>query len=181
MLLMDLTEETGDDNNSGATDVQAESDDDEHTNDDDDAERRPAKRAKKGKDEEETAHCDIHYVKNTTYSVFAGNTKKVWGTVKAVDPAPRVATARKEEYIPGDYLLVKGNAITLKHTGSNNTKATFDPEEELILTSEWERFDDQMTGQDLVDLDDVTFLIWWQNIKPPPVQKPKKKAKKSGR
>ena len=48
-----------------------------------------------------------------------------------------------------------------------------------------------MTGQDLVDLEDVTFLIWWQNVRVPSVPKvrlptiPKKKkvvvGKKGGR
>ena len=33
-----------------------------------------------------------------------------------------------------------------------------------------------MTAQDLHDLDDVGFLLWWQNVEPPA-----KKKKKKGR
>jgi hypothetical protein len=158
--------------------------------DDDDESVRPAKRVKKGKEEEEdnnTPHCDINFVKNTPYTLLAGNTKKVWGTAKSEDPAPKVPDARKDEYKTGDYLLLKGSDITLKYTGSNNCRTSFDPEEELILTSDWDRFDDTMTGQDLVDLEDVSFLIWWQNIKPPAIPKTKpatntsKKKSKKGR
>ena len=142
--------------------------------DDDTAHLHPAKRLKKGKEEEDNyPHCDINFVKNTPYTLFAGNTKKVWGTVKSEDPAPRVPDARKDEYSTGDYLLVKGSDITLKHAGTNNCRTSFDPDEELILTSDWDRFDDAMTGQDLVDLGDVSFLIWWQNIKPPAIPKAK--------
>jgi hypothetical protein len=171
-------------------DLEIMNDDDETQNDSDEDDDRPAKKVKKkGKkeEEEETPHCDINFVKNTPYSLLAGSTTKVWGTAKAEDPAPKVPDSRKDTYKTGDYLLVKGNSINLKHTGNLNTKVTFDPEEELILTSGWDRFDDQMTGQDLFDLDDNTFLLWWQNVKPPAIPKPKaptvaakKKTKKAG-
>ena len=103
------------------------------------------------------------------------------------DPSPKVPPTRKDDYTTGDYLLVKGNQINLKHLGSAFTKTSFDPDEELILTSDWDRFDSAMTGQDLVDLDDLPFLLWWQNVKPPAILKPKaatvaackKKGKKS--
>jgi hypothetical protein len=155
--------------------------------DDDGADLHPAKRVKQGKEEDDnTPHCDINFVKNTTYTLFAGNTKKVWGTAKSEDPAPKVPDTRPE-YETGDYLLLKGSDITLKHAGNNNCRTSFDPDEELVLTSDWDRFDDTMTGQDLVDLGDVSFLIWWQNVKPPAVPKPKsatvasKKKSKKGK
>ena len=163
----------------GGEDTQNDSEDDNH---------RPVKRVKKGKqDEDETSHCNINFVKNTSYPLLTGSTTKVWGITKAEDPAPKVPDARNGEYITGDYLLIKGNSIVLKHTGTNNCRATFEPEEELILTSDWEQFDQVMMGQDLVDLDDITFLLWWQNVKPPAVPKPKpatvakKNTKKRGK
>jgi hypothetical protein len=155
------------------------SDDEETQNDDDDGDDTAppnTKRQKKSKGKQEvedTPHCDINFVMNTQYTLLASDTQKIWGTSKCVDPAPKVPRARMEEYNTGDYLLLKGNAIKLQHTGNNKCKTTFDPEEELILDSEWNRFNDPMTGQDLVDLGDHTFLIWWQNVKPPPIPKPK--------
>jgi hypothetical protein len=56
---------------------------------------------------------------------------------------------------------------------------TFEPRDELILKKDWSQFDDDMTGQDLVDLDDVPFLLWWQNVlMPPPKKAPRKKSGK---
>jgi hypothetical protein len=140
----------------------------------DEDERRKKKRHKSRKDEvDDVPHCDINFVKGTDYSLLAGDTSKCWGTAKAEDPAPRLPMSRRDSLNAGDYLLIKGNSINLKSNGANFTTTTFLPEEELILTSDWLRFDAEMTGQDLVDLDDMTFLIWWQNLKPPPVPKAK--------
>jgi hypothetical protein len=190
LLQMDKSQDHGDDDDDDEQPMMIEDNtakwDDEE--DDDDVDVRAAKRVKKGKEEQDTTpHCDINFVKNTPYTLFAGDTKKVWGTAKMEDPAPKVPDARKDEYNTGDYLLLKGSDITLKHAGNNNCRTSFDPEEELILTSDWDRFDATMTGQDLVDLDEVSFLIWWQNVKPPPIPKPKpatvasKKKSKKGR
>ena len=85
--------------------------------------------------------------------------------------------SRKDSCYAGDYLLVKGKYITLKSAGAAYTKATFEPINELILTADWSQFEDDMTGQDLVDLDEDTFLLWWQNVKPPTVPKPKAPSK----
>ena len=149
-------------------------DHDEDTQDNDDDDDRPAKRAKNGKSEvDDTPHCDINFVRNTQYSLLAGDSNNMWGSAKAEDPSPKVPAARKKDYKLGDYLLIKGINILPKHTGTNYTKVTFDPEEELILTNEWTQFEESMSEQDLVDLDDTTFLLWWQNVKPPAVPKPK--------
>jgi hypothetical protein len=121
-------------------------------------------------------HCDINFVKDTPYFLLASSSQKQWGSCTSVDPAPAVPTSREDTCSPGDYLLIAGKDITLKKTGTNFTTTTFDPEDELILTNNWERFDMDMTGQDLVDLEDVTFLLWWQNVKPPPSPKPKAPA-----
>ena len=192
MLAMDKSNDLGgdddDDEQLEIVDVNTATWDEEE--EDDDADVRPAKHVKKAKEDAEennTPHCDINFVKNTPYTLLAGDTKKVWGTAKSEDPAPKVPDARKDEYKTGDYLLLKGSDISLKHAGSNNCRTSFDPEEELILTSDWDRFDDTMTGQDLVDLDEVSFLIRRQNIKPPVIPKTKpatvasKKKSKKGR
>jgi hypothetical protein len=36
-------------------------------------------------------------------------------------------------------------------------------------------FDEDMTSQDLCDLGETTFLLWWQNIEPPKVKDKGKK------
>jgi hypothetical protein len=154
------TEGEGDD--SGTVD----NDDGEDTADEDSTKR-------KGKGALAVSHCDINFVKDTIYSLFHGETKQCWGKGPAVDPSPNVPCSRKGSCQPGDYLLMRGKDLVLKSTGSHNCTTTFLPEEELVLTAEWAQFDSEMTGEDLRDLDDVTFLIWWQNVKPPPVAKTK--------
>jgi hypothetical protein len=60
--------------------------------------------------------------------------------------------------------------------------AQFEPEEELIFTSDWAQFDSPMTGGDLADLGENTFLLWWQNVQRPPVKgNGKKTAKAKGK
>ena len=117
-------------------------------------------------------HCDINFVKDTHYYLLASDTKRQWGSCTAVDPAPPVHENYEDSCEPGDYLLIAGKDINLKSTGANYTTASFDPDDELILTSDWTRFEEEMTGQDLADLEDETFLLWWQNVKPPPPPKP---------
>ena len=145
-------------------------DDEELTND----EEKPSKRQKSGKAQvREHDHCDINFVKNTVYTLLAADTQKKWGYAKTDDPAPPVPVSRKDSCTPGDYLLIAGKSITLKSTGADFITTTFHPEEELILQANWDKFAEDMTGQDLLDLDDQSFLIWWQNIKQPPVPKDK--------
>jgi hypothetical protein len=182
-LLMDKSDDHGSDDGEQRTFVEVADDEEEEDTDDD--EHRNAKRAKKIHGQEiTTPHCDINFVKNTPYMLLSGSTQRVWGSGKSTDPAPRVPNARKDECKAGDYLLMKGSDIALKSTGNNNCKTSFEPQEELILTSDWDRFDEVMSGQDLVDLGDETFLLWWQNVKAPPVPKPKRAtvaAKKKGK
>ena len=126
-------------------------------------------------------HCSINFVKNTPYKLLVGDTNKCWATATMTDPSPPVNSHRHSKIHPGDYLLVKGNDIKLNKKGAT----VFDPEEEIILTSDWDRFEADMTGQDLVDLGDETFLLWWQNIEPPKVPDQKRatiaKSKKKRR
>jgi hypothetical protein len=153
-----------------------DNDDDDDDDMDDDEEDTSSKRQKRkgGNTKVSHPHCPINFVKDTNYYLLAGDTQKCWGTCTAEDPAPPVPTSRRDSCEPGDYLLIAGKDIKLKWTGANYSKTTFDPEEELILTSDWHQFEQEMSGKDLFDLEDVTFLLWWQNVKAPPV--PKKKA-----
>ena len=156
------------DDEDGADDEEVEEDEEEEE------ETKPAKRAKtRGEDTSKAKHCNINFVKDTSYYLLAGSSQRQWGTATADDPAPPVPVSRKDSRKPGDYLLVKGKNIKLKSSGANYTTTTFHPEEELILTNDWHQFEQDMTGQDLADLDDETFLLWWQNFKPPPVPKVK--------
>jgi hypothetical protein len=135
-------------------------------------ESKSAKRAKtRGANMSKAKNCNINFVKDTSYYLRAGSSQRLWGTATADDPAPPVPVSRKDSCKPGDYLLVKGKNIKVRSNGANYTTTTFHPEEELILTSDWHQFEQDMTGQDLADLDDETFLLWWQNFKPPPVPK----------
>lgn len=124
-------------------------------------------------DESPDSHCNINFVANTPYKLLHGDTDKSWGSAKVVDPAPKPPKSRGA-LKAGDYLLVMGKDVDLKSTGRNNTATVFAADEELVLTEDWAQFDAEMTGQDLVDLDDECFLLWWQNIRPPAV--PKEKA-----
>ena len=136
----------------------------------------PAKRRKQGEKKTPYEHCDISFMKDTVYYLLAADNKKQWGTATSEDPAPPVPESKKGAYESGDYLLIRGHDIKLKSTGSTYTHTTFDPSDELILTNTWELFDVEMTGQDLYDLNDDTFLLWWQNIKPPVVPKAKRQT-----
>ena len=164
-----VEEEDIDDDDAGDDDVEEEEEEEE--------ESKSAKRAKTRGGQETSSskgtNCNINFVKGTSYYLRAGSTQRLWGSATADDPAPPVPVSRRDSCKPGNYLLVKGKNIKLKSTGANYTTTTFHPEEELILTSDWHQFDEDMTGQDLADLDDETFLLWWQNFKPPPVPKVK--------
>jgi hypothetical protein len=138
---------------------------------------------KKGKKASNPApHCDHNFVKNTAYKLVDQQTEKVWGEAVMLDPQPAVHVSRSIAIKTGDYVLMRGEDITLKSTGRSNTKVVFEKEGELILQKDWTQFDEDMTGSDLCDLGDVEFLLWWQCITPPLVPKskraviPKKKA-----
>ena len=126
-----------------------------------------------GKGKEPDAHCEINFVKNTKYKLLVGGTNRVWGEGKALDPSPPIPASRKTSCKPGDYLLFSGEDIHLK-TGRQKCVVTFEPEDEFILTSDWHQFDAAMSGSDLAELGETTFLLWWQNVDPPKVEKPKK-------
>jgi hypothetical protein len=136
--------------------------------------KRPTTR---GKDQNE--HCQVNFVKNTSYKLLADDSDKIWGEGKATDPAPAVPSSRSDSIKPGDYLLFSGNDITIKAAARGRVTVQFEPEEELILTSDWAQFDSPMTGGDLADLGENTFLLWWQNVQRPPVKGTGKKPAKA--
>ena len=110
-------------------------------------------------------HCNINFVQNTTYKFLApASETRIFAAGVLIDPAPKVPSSRKDLLKDGDYVLVKSSSLVLK-----NSKANFEPQDELVLTTDWGRFDDDMTHDDLKDLEDENFLLWWQNIVPPPV------------
>ena len=153
-------------------------DDGEKTQDEEEDEDDPPK-AKKGA--QDNPHCSINFVMNTPYKFLRPDSDtKVFAEGVLVDSAPRVPHSRRDALQDGDYVLVEGSALTLKRI-----LATFVPENELILQNDWSQFDEDMSGQDLQDLGDETFLLWWQNIVPPrvpvaraPISRKKKKARK---
>ena len=181
---LQLIDDTAEDIDLTADDV---TNDEDADMDDDDEDEGPSKRTKTATGSKVAHdHCDVNFVKDTNYYLLASDTKKQWGSATFVDPAPAVPSFRKDSCSPGDYMLIAGKDIVLKSTGSNYTTATFDPCDELILKNTWAQFDDEMTGQDLFDLEDETFLIWWQNVKAPSPPKTKqatiqKKKPKRGR
>ena len=129
---------------------------------------------------QEDPHCDVNFVKNTVYKLRSDNINKIWAEGSCIDPAPKIPSSRSKQLKSGDYLLMKGSDITLKE-GKGTMAIVFHPEEEYILCADWTQFGDAMTGRDMVDLEDVTFLLWWQNIVPPkePKAKPTAAAKKA--
>jgi hypothetical protein len=169
-----MTGEDDGDNDQDDANTTPNIDMDEDT-DDKEEDDEPSKRQKiiRGGPTTNQDHCNINFVKDTVYYLLAGSSNKMWGTAKADDPAPVVPMFRQESCEPGDYIRIAGESITLKANGNKNTACTFAPEEELIFTSDWHQFDSDMTGEDLRDLGETTFLLWWQNIKPPPVPRPK--------
>jgi hypothetical protein len=159
---------------------QAEEDDDENTSDDDKDKR---KAAKKKADVADDAHCDINFVKNTPYKLFAGSSDTVWAEAAFTDPQPPVPASRSTQTTTGDYVLINGDDVVLQTNSRGKTvPVSFEPEDEFVLTADWVQFDGEMTGQDLKDLGDECFLLWWQNVKPPPaprVRIPRKGAGKN--
>jgi hypothetical protein len=116
---------------------------------------------------------------HTEYSFLAGNyATKIWAKGHLLDPAPKVPLKFSDEYQPGDYVLLRGCDLTIFDQGRNACEASFEPSEQLVLKEDWTEFDQDMTGHDLVDLGDVPFLLWWQNIQPPKKKIPKKVPEK---
>jgi hypothetical protein len=124
---------------------------------------------------EDHEHCDVNFVKNTTYKLLLDDTDKIWAEAILTDPSPPVPASRADTTNVGDYVLIKGSDVVLKAASTRGKKvnANFPADEELVLASDWDQMDGDMTGQDLVDLGDKTFLLWWQNVQPPPVKKTK--------
>jgi hypothetical protein len=150
-----------------------ENDTDDAEEEEDDETEEDNKRDSSKKSTKNNPHCTINFVKNTPYQFLASDSNtKIWAEGIITDPAPKPPTSRSMNIQAGDYVLVAGSDLTLKKTGRSSVIANFEPNEELILTADWVQFDEDMTGQDLVDLGDVPFLLWWQNIKPPTVRKP---------
>ena len=138
----------------------------------------PPKPKPKPKGKKDPDHsCTINFVKNTPYKLLdhGVNPSKIWGEGKALDPSPVVPPSRASSTGTGNYLLFKGSDIVLTK-GNKKHPITFLPEEEYVLTNKWVQFEDEMTGGDLVELGEETFLMWWENIQPPAVPKPKARA-----
>jgi hypothetical protein len=115
-------------------------------------------------------HCDINFVQHTKYKLLANATTTViWAEGSCIDPQPKPPEEKSDTHI-GDYLLFKGDDIKLKIGPKSSTKTVFMPSDELILQNDWTPFEEEMTGQDVVELGDETFLLWWQNIAPPKIK-----------
>ena len=125
----------------------------------------------------ENPHCDINFVKNTPYNIFGAKNKVVWAKTILRDPAPRIPTCHRSRIHAKDYVLVKGQDLQLKNNRST-TAVTFHPEEEMILMNDFTEFEQDMTAQDLFDLGDTTFLLWWQCVEAPKIPKTAKPRKR---
>jgi len=116
-------------------------------------------------------HCHVNYVNNVKYTLIHGNDDKPWATGTFIDPAPAVPKELQDKYKAGDYVLMCGNSLKLK-----GSKAIFAKDEDFVLNQDWSSMDGDMTADDLFDLDDEPFLLWFQCILPP--KKPAAKIKK---
>ena len=117
------------------------------------------------------AHCTINFTKNVKYVLLLPDDEsKQWGSANFIDPSPKPPP--DSHYEPGDYLLLKGSNIKLRN--ASNALPCFDHQDQMLLTADWEPMDDDMTGQDLFDLGDQKFLLWWQCVKAPALPKPAK-------
>jgi hypothetical protein len=125
-------------------------------------------------------HCDKNFVRNTSYKLLVGNTDDAWGETILTNTSPKVPNSRKTQTMANDYVLITGKDITLLKRRSGGKVVSFEPRDELILKKDWSQFDDDMTGQDLVDLDDVPFLLWWQNVLMPAPKTRRKSSKAKG-
>ena len=169
--------------------LKADHDEDETAEEEDEEEEDNTRDTSK-KSTKNNPHCTINYTKNTPYQFLAADSDtKIWAEAILTDPAPKVPPSRADATQAGDYVLVTGNDLKLKKTSRGACTTSFEPGEELVLTADWVQFDEDMTGQDLLDLGDITFLLWWQNIKPPkekarttiPKKKPAPAKKKTKR
>lgn len=128
-------------------------------------------------------HCDYNFVANTTYklNMDINGEEVVWGEAQ-FDPQPAVPSTHEDDYRPGDFVLIKGSDIKLTKNGKGGKggkgktrrQLVFDAHDQLIMTSEWDNFEDEMSTEDLVNLGEETFLLWWQNVQQPKTPIPKK-------
>jgi hypothetical protein len=172
-----------DDEDDSKAQVEEDEEDEEADDDEDEDEDEEENKTKKKESTKNNPHCNINFVTDTVYPFLAADyITKTWGKGTLTDPSPAVPSSRADSVEAGDYVLVTGHDVTLLTTSRTSCVATFVPEEELILQNDWSQFDDEMSGQDLRDLGDLTFLLWWQNVKAPKVKaaanprKPKAKA-----
>lgn len=163
--------ETGDDD---AETVGLVSDSD----DDDQEEPKKTKKTKKNMAPGH-AHCDINFVKHTTYALLKDDTTAQWGEAQLTDPQPKVPPSRADQDKAGDYVLISGADLVLGKKKGRTILTSFNPEDELILNSKWHQFDEEMTGQDLQDLGEECFLLWWQNVRAPRPKAAASKKKKA--
>jgi len=130
--------------------------------------------ARAKKTAEHNPHCNINFVIATNYKLLISDSETtVFADGFLLDPSPKVPSDRSLQFKSGDYVLLRGGDITLKQSYK---KTTFEAAEEYILRADWTEFDGDMTGEDLAQLGDTPFLLWWQNIKPPTVPTKKRAA-----
>ena len=128
-------------------------------------------------------HCDYNFVANTTYklNMDINGEEVVWGEAQ-FDPQPAVPSTHEDDYRPGDFVLIKGSDIKLTKRGKGGKggkgkprrQLVFDVQDQLIMTKEWDNFEDEMSTEDLVNLGEETFLLWWQNVQQPKNTIPRK-------
>ena len=131
-------------------------------------------------------HCDYNFVANTTYklNMDINGVEVVWGEAQ-FDPQPAVPSTHEDDYRPGDFVLIKGSDIKLTKNGKGGKggkgktrkghgQLVFDANDQLIMTKEWDNFEDEMSTEDLVNLGEETFLLWWQNVQQPKIMIPRK-------
>lgn len=103
----------------------------------------------------------IHFTTTDQYTVVDGNKKKL-AKVHLKDPEPPMPTDFSMfKCETGDYVLVSIGYLIAGQTGSK--QHIFRQDDRMILTKEWEGYDEDLTVEDLLDLDE-DFLLYYQCI-----------------
>jgi hypothetical protein len=121
-------------------------------------------------DKDNNIHCSLQLTTRDKYNlVHPDHEDKIVGKVQLFDPAPE--PQGRGNYKASDYAMVQGSKLELKKGAD---KIIFDKDAKWIRQEDWTPFDDDMTLQDLADLGEEKFLLWFQMIDPPkakPVRK----------
>jgi hypothetical protein len=101
----------------------------------------------------------IHFTTKDLQEVLDDNKKKIF-SMFLVDPEPRVPEGFDlfDDCQLGEYMLVDGSTIK---GWEKSKKYVYKAVEGMVLTKDWEFFEDNMKVQDLIDLED-NFLIYYQ-------------------